>query len=301
MDFNQLRCFTILADRLNFSLAAKQCHISLAAMSMMITNMEAELGFELFNRSKRAVALTVAGAHFYQCAQQMLIKYNNASMRGLDIANGVGGSVRLGICEFYCAAEYLSLLRNFKQEFPKIKLDVEIASSNEICSSVQQGILDAGIIPYSCLALEPGLDSLLISPSQFVVLVSSLHPLASCLQVTYDQLQKTTLAIMGEPGALPTYLSALHQPDQPLRAKYVDNFGGVLYSVLFNNAAAVLPRFLVENAIGQDQKKLSVRVLEFSGASSDPMPTGRVIYLHSHRDASVLQFINYLQQQFPGA
>ena len=66
MSIIRLPVFIAAARNLNFNKAAEELCISQTAISQQIKQLEQELGFELFVRSKRGVQLTPAGEAFYR-------------------------------------------------------------------------------------------------------------------------------------------------------------------------------------------------------------------------------------------
>jgi DNA-binding transcriptional LysR family regulator len=61
MEFHQIRYFLMAAEKLNFTRAAKKCHVSQPALTRAIKKIEEELGGELFIRDGRAVTLSPLG------------------------------------------------------------------------------------------------------------------------------------------------------------------------------------------------------------------------------------------------
>ena len=66
MTLNQLECFMVLAQRLNFTQAADDLFMAQPALSRLISALEKELDLQLFYRNSRSVALTPAGTVFFK-------------------------------------------------------------------------------------------------------------------------------------------------------------------------------------------------------------------------------------------
>lgn len=81
MPFSDLQNFKVLAEKLNFTNAAKALFISQPALSKSIGRLEGRLGFSLFDRSTREVELTPAGQSFYKDTVELLDLYDQAVRR----------------------------------------------------------------------------------------------------------------------------------------------------------------------------------------------------------------------------
>lgn len=68
--------FEAAARLLSFKRAAEELHVTPPAVSQQIKLLEQHFGIKLFERKTRALALTPAGASFYQTAQQVLNAYD---------------------------------------------------------------------------------------------------------------------------------------------------------------------------------------------------------------------------------
>ena len=71
MTHTQLKSFLAIARYRSFTAAADQLYISQSALSQQMKSLEQELGFTLFDRGSRQLALTEAGRSFYRNAQQL--------------------------------------------------------------------------------------------------------------------------------------------------------------------------------------------------------------------------------------
>lgn len=75
IDHRRLRAVVRVAEELSFSRAAEHLRVSQPALSAQVHNLEKELGFPLFERSTRRVALTDNGERFVSEARELLRAY----------------------------------------------------------------------------------------------------------------------------------------------------------------------------------------------------------------------------------
>lgn len=85
MTHTQLKSFLAIARYRSFTAAADQLYISQSALSQQMKSLEQELGFTLFDRSSRQLALTEAGRSFYQSALKMQEVYFHAVSEGQQL------------------------------------------------------------------------------------------------------------------------------------------------------------------------------------------------------------------------
>src|SRR5512142_2813505 len=90
------RQFLMLADTLHFGRAAGQLHMTQPPLTQAIQQLERRLGTRLFERTRRSVALTPAGALMVEPARQLLRHAAALQTRARDAAAGELGRVRVG-------------------------------------------------------------------------------------------------------------------------------------------------------------------------------------------------------------
>src|SRR5437899_11138389 len=75
----QLRAFLLTAQHQSFSRAAEQLFITQSGMGVLVGELEAHLGFRLFDRTTRRVTLTEFGVKFLPIADRSLLELEAAA------------------------------------------------------------------------------------------------------------------------------------------------------------------------------------------------------------------------------
>lgn len=86
IDPRLLPAFVVLAEELHFTKASQRLYIAQPALSQQIRRLEAQLGFELFDRTTRRVELTRAGELFLPGARRALDVIGEAVAEGRAVA-----------------------------------------------------------------------------------------------------------------------------------------------------------------------------------------------------------------------
>lgn len=123
----QIEYFLTVARNLSFTKTAEEMYVSQPAISRHISNLEAELGFTLFDRSCKTTKLTPAGGVFYDFFCEQRRQLARARALAGKLTDAQAGNVRLAC---------LSVWKNVKaiprtlQEFQKQFQNVEISLSS---------------------------------------------------------------------------------------------------------------------------------------------------------------------------
>lgn len=135
-----LRAFEAVARCLNFRQAAEELHLTQPAVSRQIKALEDELGFALFTRGTRHVALTPAGAQL-QAAVLPLLARLDGTVR--QLRQGAGRqTIHLTTFPSFASLWLLPRLEAFQREQPQ--LDIRVAANDALQDLEAQGY-DLGI------------------------------------------------------------------------------------------------------------------------------------------------------------
>ncbi|HPX89083.1 MAG TPA: LysR substrate-binding domain-containing protein [Methylophilaceae bacterium] len=137
MDILSLRLFLRVSERGALTAAAKDLSLSPASASARIAKLEETLGFQLFNRTTRAVSLTTDGSAFLSYAEHMLETLD----AGLNAVSGndkeAKGLLRMAMTGSFGRMHIIPLLGEFQLTYPNVSLDLSL--SDEFINMVEGG------------------------------------------------------------------------------------------------------------------------------------------------------------------
>jgi DNA-binding transcriptional LysR family regulator len=162
MDFTlrELECFTAVAEELSFTRAAQKLHVAQPPLSRHIRALEDRLGTPLFDRSSRSVALTAAGAVFYEETRTVLPQLTRAGETTRRFAAGQTERLRLGFVSAVLEPELVAMLRTFRERHPTAQLRMQDLPPAEQLRAIREGTLDGGFIGLAPAERIPGIDLL---------------------------------------------------------------------------------------------------------------------------------------------
>lgn len=141
MELRHLRYFVAVAETENVSRAALKLHVSQPALSRQIRDLEAELGFDLLERSAKSVKLTEAGRVFLSECREVLDRVDAAVKAARAAATGQGSELRVGYAPTVTARILPAALRAFQSTTPKVRVKLHDLSTEEMVNGVREGKL----------------------------------------------------------------------------------------------------------------------------------------------------------------
>ena len=145
MNLNQIEAFVKIANNKSFSRTAKELFLTQPTVSVYITNLENELGVQLFTRTTKVVELTEEGKKFYLHAREML----ELSHQIMNTFQGTGEDEfarELVIAASRIPAQYLlpKLLSEYSRRYPQIRFRIIEADNESVLSDVADHKADLG-------------------------------------------------------------------------------------------------------------------------------------------------------------
>jgi DNA-binding transcriptional LysR family regulator len=177
MELRHLRYFRTVASELHFGRAAEKLHIAQPPLSHQIRQLETELGFELFNRTKRSVALTPAGQVFLTQVDRIFQQLEQAIEIGRKTSRGELGQISIG---FVGSATYNilpSILQQFRDRYPQVHIELHELTTDRQLIWLHEGRIDIGLMRPPII--EPDVSSQVIFQESLVVALPVTHQLAT--------------------------------------------------------------------------------------------------------------------------
>jgi len=172
----QLEYLVAVAEERHFSRAAERCHVTQPALSAQIRELEELLEVQLFERDRRRVLVTPAGAALAERARTVLLEVDELVEAARVAQRPLCGTLRLGVIPTVSPYLLPQVLPRLRRRFPELDLLLREDQTDRIVADLAAGRLDLLL-----LALEADLgdvETLPLFRDDFVAVIPSGHPLA---------------------------------------------------------------------------------------------------------------------------
>ncbi|XJO12785.1 LysR substrate-binding domain-containing protein [Variovorax sp. UC122_21] len=185
VSLRQLRAFVAIADAGSFAAAARRLHLTPSALSLLIRDLERNVGVRLFDRTTRSTALALAGSEFYPLARQVLDDLSRALESTQDLEQKKRGTVRIACTPLFAATTLPEMIHRYRRRYPAIAVYVLDSLNQQATARVVSGEADLGIAPQRPTPPELLQQSLMRDRIRLVC--PGDHPLAARTRVSWAQ------------------------------------------------------------------------------------------------------------------
>jgi DNA-binding transcriptional LysR family regulator len=237
MELQQLRYVVAVAETSSFTRAAERCLVVQSALSHQIARLERELGARLFDRTSRRVRLTQAGTAFLPAARQCLDAAERAAAEAAAAVGVVRGRLAVGLIPTVAAVDIPAALRDFRHEYPDVRISLRVGASERLAEQVKEGVVDVAFLGLPTTVQPRGVEARELARDRLVAVVPPDHPLAGEPTVTLRRLSKEVFV------DLPPRTAGRMQSDQAFEA------AGLVRDVAFEVSTAELMARLVSERL----------------------------------------------------
>jgi len=201
MTLDQLKYAIEVMRTKQFSKAAENCHISQPSLSVQVSNLEAELGYKLFVRSRQGVEITEAGRELLTQAQTVVDQANQLKEMAREMKGEVKGHLKLGVIPSISSSLLPLFLKRFVTRYPDVELTITEEPTQQLVHHIDTGTLDCAILstPAKC---PPNLVEKLLFYEPFVVFASKDHAILDRKHVSVTELSSKEVLLLDEAHCL---------------------------------------------------------------------------------------------------
>ncbi|HTZ71808.1 MAG TPA: LysR substrate-binding domain-containing protein, partial [Acetobacteraceae bacterium] len=247
----QLQMFVAAAEAGSFTRAAEKLHVSPAAVSFQIKQMEDGSGFSLFERIGKKVAPTEAGRALLGYASTVLQALHDADQSLMALRGVIAGRASIGAVS---TAKYIvpHIMARFQQQYPGVAIDLRFGNRRQISAGLARGEIELAIMGRPPEESDLTADAFAVHPT--VLVASPAHRLAAATDLRIQDLAGIAL-ITREEGSGTRLLTEQLFADAAIPARIVmttDSNETIKQAVMAGMGLAILSRHTVglEVALG---------------------------------------------------
>jgi len=141
----QLQAFLAIARLGSFTRAAEEIFVTQAGLSLMLKDLEVQVGARLFDRTTRSVRLTPAGESLLPTARRMMADWESATSNVGRLAADAEQRVSLAATPLIASSVLPLWLQAFREKHPAIRVSVSDLDRRNILQGIETGELDVGL------------------------------------------------------------------------------------------------------------------------------------------------------------
>ena len=255
----QLEAFAAVAEAHGISAAAGRLGLTAQAVSQLVAELEGHVGFRLFDRTTRSVALSAPGRDFLNAVETVLKHLQAADGVAADIRNQASGIVRIGAPQVLAATALPAAARAYRTLRPKVSVRISDVPVDGIVEAVAGGDVEMAIGPDRAVGKEVLRTPLFDSP--WVLWCAPTHPLARPSRLTWRDLQGHALVAAGRDHERSVAQMMLTQPEDTrvMPVEIVDHTTTALGLAAQGLAATLAPAYVgvVAQSMGLTMRRVT--------------------------------------------
>ena len=237
----QMRAFVEVVRSGGFTAASKRLHLTQSATSLLVRELEGQLGLQLLDRSTRRLALTEAGSEFLRSSARILVDVDEAVLQAQDLLEMRRGRVTVAAPPVLASTLLPDVIAEFEAQHPAITVRMADVPVDQIVLQVQSGEADFGVGVFPSQEID--LDRMALLEHALGAMVPSAWPLAKRRrELRWADLADQRMIVMSDSTGFPKLIDPL----------------------LYSAGVAIKPRFEVHylwSAIGLAEAGLGIAIV----------------------------------------
>lgn len=263
--------------------------ISQSTLSQQIKQLEDELDVLLFDRIGKRVVPTEAGLAFLPYAAKALYDAEDGKQIIRDLKGIETGVLHIGVT-YSMSPLLIAALGRFTKTYPKVKVDISFATSEELLERLEANHLDF-VLSFKPEGASEGFETLPLFSSRLNFIVHRSHPLAGLSSITLKRLCETPLVLPGQGFA------TRKKVDELCRTQHLELTVGVemndVHTIIHTLREGYWATILTQAAVRGEEDLVQIPILCADKLTSE----GCLFWAQgNYRKKSALAFADFLQK-----
>jgi len=138
----QLRAFHLVAEHRNFTRAAEALFLTPSGLSVLVRELERQIGFRLFDRTTRQVVLTAQGSELLEITRPALHALDDGMSRIEQAAKRKNRRITVGTTPWIAAHVLPTAIREFRDRQPGLEIHLFDGALSVLAKRVEANKLD---------------------------------------------------------------------------------------------------------------------------------------------------------------
>jgi DNA-binding transcriptional LysR family regulator len=218
IDTRLLRYFAAVAEEGNLTRAAERLFVSQPALTKQVKQLEAQLGVQLFTRSRAGMTLTEPGQTLAGRVPDLLASWDQVQRETKAVASRAAKVLRVGFIASAANEATPQIINAFAARRPGWRVEMRQASWSNPTAGLAEGDVDAALLRLPFPGQEDLHVEVLFEEPRWVALPSA-HPLAETEEIPFRDLwDEPFVAAPAETGWWRDYWLAVDERDgHPVR------------------------------------------------------------------------------------
>jgi LysR family hydrogen peroxide-inducible transcriptional activator len=277
MELHQVRYFITLCRELNFTRAAKQCHVSQPALTKAIKTLEDELGGELFRRERGNTHLTDMGQLVRPHLEQVLNSAEAAQGEAIGFKNAKKVPLKLGVMCTISPHMIVGFLRAIRERLPTVDLTIVERPGRQLLEDLTKGKLDVALVGMP--NIPERLDAIPLYRERYGVAFPKGHRFEKLNAVSVEELndelyvQRTACEFddhweaLGIDRDIPVKIVFRSEREDWVQAMLAAGFGCAVMPEFLPRLSGVVLRLLIEPEVSRTISLATISGRQFSPAT----------------------------------
>lgn len=272
ISLKQLRYALAVEKHLHFKKAADECTVSQSALSTALSELEKQLGIQLFERDNKKVLITPIGQAILDKARSIRMEVEDLYQLARSHNEPLSYPMTMGIIPTIGPYLLPKVLPNLRKNFPDFQLRIVEEQSHVLVDKVRNGEIDTAILalPFS----HEGLLAFEFWQEDFYWITQRDDALASRADINSDEINHAQLMLLKDGHCLKEHaLSACKlQPSQTNQIFGSSSLNTLIQMVAGKMGTTIVPEMALDQLVSPSSELQAVHL-------NEPSPHRRIAFI----------------------